>query len=88
MYTQACVHKPDFAPVVDVERYSSTVDRNKRKTLPSILDAIVEDSRLKDTVKQSDKNKRAEAMKASAIVVDYVSSWDFEGTVDYILQLY
>ena len=84
---QACVHKPDFAPVIDIERYSSTDDKSKRQTLPSILDAIIADSRLKDIVKYSDYNKRAEAMKASAIVVDNVSSWDIKGTVDKILQI-
>jgi hypothetical protein len=81
--SEACVHSPAFAPVVDPELYSRPV--NGQKSLLEIVEEIHNDKTFDGVVKFSDSSKSTSVLKSSRAteaIKKYVLEWKFEATPD------
>jgi hypothetical protein len=78
---EACVHKPAFAPVVDVGLYSQAA--TDKKSLLEIVDEIRHDESFNGIVKFTDGNKSSaffESKMASEKVKEYVMKWRLDSS--------
>ena len=85
--SEACVHSPAFAPVVDVSLYSKP--STDKKPLLTIANEIQQDCRFDDIVKFEDFPKSVpllKSQKACNLIKDYVMEWSFDETDEGINQ--
>lgn len=79
--SEACVHSPAFAPVVDVSLYSKP--STDKKSLLAIANEIHQDSLFDDVVKFEDFPKSGPVLKSTKAcnsIKDYVMKWSFDET--------
>ena len=81
--SEACVHSPAFAPVVDPEMYSKPL--NGKRSLLGIVDEIYKDKTFDGVVKFTDGSKSTSVLKsnrATDAIKEYVLDWSFQATPD------
>jgi len=79
--SEACVHSPAFAPVVDPELYSKPVTGDQ--SLLAIANHIRKDKTFDGVVRFTDGSKSTSVLKsknATNAIKDYVMAWSFEET--------
>jgi hypothetical protein len=87
--SEACVHTPAFAPVVDVALYSKP--STDKKSLLTIADEIYHDKLFDDVVKFQDFPKSAPVLKskkACDAIKEYVMKWSLDQTPEGYAKAY
>lgn len=78
---EACVHKPAFAPVVDIQKYSAK--SNARNDILTVVKEVQRDSLFDDVVHFKDFPKSdpvLKSKKATDAIKEYVMQWKIEET--------
>jgi len=87
--SEACVHSPAFAPVVDIPLYSKP--STDSKSLLEIVDEIYHDKTFDDSVKFSDSAKSTSVLndrKATEAIKQYVMKWPLEDSSEGYVKAY